>query len=47
MRSGKQQVKDEFAAVYKQMTDPEEIEKARIKKERDEKISQQKEDYGI
>jgi len=33
LRSGKQQVKEEFSEVYKQLTDPHEIEKARIKKE--------------
>jgi hypothetical protein len=47
MRSGKQQVKEEFGELYKQFTDPVEIEKAKIKKERDEKINEQKEDYGI
>ena len=47
MRSGQQQLKEEFAAIYKRMTDPEEREKERLKRERTERIKDQQADYGL
>ena len=46
-RSGKEQTSDELHRMYKEMTDPEEIEKARLKKMRNENVQEQIEDNGF
>jgi putative ubiquitin-RnfH superfamily antitoxin RatB of RatAB toxin-antitoxin module len=47
MRPLKQQLKDEFAELYRKMTDPEEIRKERLKNERQERLNEQTQDYGL
>ncbi len=47
LRDSEQQLKEDFAEMYKQMTDPEEIDKRRRRKERDERIKSSIEDYGL
>lgn len=47
MRSGQQQLKEEFAAIYKRMTDPAEREKEHLKEERQKRINDQQADYGL
>lgn len=47
IRSSTQQISDEFHEMYRQMTDPEEIEKQKLKQTRKEYVDEQKEDSGI
>jgi hypothetical protein len=47
LRSSKEQLKDELDLMFKQMTDPEELEKARDKKIRDKNLTELEQDYGI
>lgn len=46
-RGGQQQSSEELHRMYKEMTDPEEIEKARLKKQRAENVQEQIEDNGF
>lgn len=46
MRSSQQQLIDELHELYKIMTDPEEQEKQRLKKQRLENIREMESDYG-
>jgi hypothetical protein len=47
LRSSKQQLREDFEEMYKQMTDPEEIDKKRRRREREERIKSNIEDYGL
>lgn len=47
LRGTQQQLKDEFAGAFKRMTDPEEIEKAAMEKERNETLQALNEDAGL
>ena len=47
LRSGKQQISDELHTMYKRLTDPEEIEKARIERERETFTSDTELDAGL
>lgn len=46
-RSGQQQINDEIAEMYKQMTDPEEQEKARLAQEEQEGVELVTSDAGL
>jgi len=46
-RSSKQQLQDELNVAYLAMTDPEARDKAKRKREREERIKEQVEDYGL
>jgi hypothetical protein len=47
MRSSEQQLKDELDQMYKTLTDPEEIQKRKVIRQRETQVKEQKEDYGI
>lgn len=46
-RSGTQQISDEFHEMYRKMTDPEEIEKEKLKTTRKDYVAEQTEDSGL
>lgn len=47
LRSSKQQLKDELKEQYLQMTDPEAIEKRKRKEDREKRIKEEVEDFGL
>jgi hypothetical protein len=47
LRSSKQQLQDELRQAYDEMTDPEMIARRRNKEEREERIKEKAEDYGL
>jgi hypothetical protein len=47
MRSSKQQLQDELDQMYKELTDPEEIQKRKVIKQREQSVKYQTEDYGL
>ena len=47
LRSGAEQLKDELAAIYKRMTDPEERRKEQVKRHRQQFISDMATDTGL
>lgn len=47
MRSSQQQLKDELDQMYKELTDPEEISKRKVIKNREKQAEETKQDYGL
>lgn len=47
LRSSKQQLKDELNQMYREFTDPEEREKARVKRDRENDVNDMATDLGL
>ena len=47
LRSSHQQLRDELDQMYRELTDPEEISKQKVLKNREKLAQENKEDYGL
>ncbi len=47
MRSSQEQLKDELNQMYRELTDPEEISKKKVIKNREKQVEEATQDYGL